>query len=94
VRARGGELLAISGDSPWCHEAFTKARGFSFPLLSDVHRRVITAYGMLDAERNVAWRSTFVIDAEGNLRPPPPPDRLMVRDGTEILRVLEVACRK
>ena len=94
MRAGGGELLAISGDSPWCHEAFSKARGFSFPLLSDVHRRVITAYGMLDAERNVAWRSTFVVDAEGNLRWGQAGDRLMVRDGAEILRVLELACRK
>ena len=94
MRAGGGELLAISGDSPWCHEAFTKARGFSFPLLSDVHRRVISAYGLLDVERNVAWRGTFVVDAEGNLRWGQAGDRLMVRDGTEILRVLELACRK
>jgi len=94
VRAGGGEVLAISGDSPWCHEAFAKARGFSFPLLSDVHRRVITAYGALDAERNVAWRSTFVVDAEGNLRWGQAGDRLMVRDGAEILRVLEIAGRK
>ncbi len=94
MRAGGGEVLAISGDSPWCHEAFAKARGFSFPLLSDVHRRVITAYGALDAERNVAWRSTFVVDAEGNLRWGQAGDRLMVRDGAEILRVLEIAGRK
>ncbi len=86
-------MLAISADSPWCHEAFAKARGFSFPLLSDVHRRVITTYGVLDAERNVAWRSTFVIDAAGNLRWGQAGDRLMVRDGAEILRVLDLAAR-
>ena len=91
MRAGGGEVLAISGDSPWCHEAFTKARGFSFPLLSDVHRRAIIAYGVLDHERNVAWRSTFVVDADGNLRWGQAGDRLMVRDGAEILRVLEIA---
>ena len=93
MRERGGEVLAISGDSPWCHEAFAKARGFSFPLLSDVHRRVIGAYGVLDAERNVAWRSTFVIDAEGNLRWGQAGDRFMVRDGAEILRVLDLVRR-
>ena len=91
MRAGGGEVLAISGDSPWCHEAFARARGLSFPLLSDVHRRVIAAYGVLDAERNVAWRSTFVVDADGNLRWGQAGDRLMVRDGAEILRVLEIA---
>lgn len=93
MRARGGELLAISGDTPWCHEAFVKARGFSFPLLSDVHRRVIAAYGVLDAERNVAWRSTFVVDAAGALRWGQAGDRLMVRDGAEILRVLDLIHR-
>ena len=31
-----------------------RARGFSFPLLSDIHRKVIRAYGVHDEERNVA----------------------------------------
>ncbi len=48
---------------------------------------------MLDEERNVAWRSTFVIDDNGILRWGQAGDRLMVRDGTEILRVLDVIAR-
>jgi alkyl hydroperoxide reductase subunit AhpC len=58
-----------------------------------VHRRVIRAYGVLDEERNVAWRSTFVIDGDGLLRWGQAGDRLMVRDGAEILRVLDVIDR-
>jgi len=61
-----------------------------FPLLSDIHRQVIRAYGVLDEERNVAWRSSFVIDREGLLRWGQAGDRHMIRDGSEILRVLEV----
>ena len=38
----------------------------------------------------MAWRSTFVIDRDGNLRWAQAGDRLMVRDGTEVLRVLDV----
>ena len=68
MAARGAALLAISGDSPFCHDAFARARGFSFPLLSDVHRAVIRAYGVHDEERNVAYRSTFIVDREGVLR--------------------------
>jgi peroxiredoxin (alkyl hydroperoxide reductase subunit C) len=83
-------LLAISGDSPFCHEAFARARGFPFPLLSDVHRETIRAYGVLDEERNVAYRSTIVVDREGRLRWGQAGDRQMVRDGGEILRVLDV----
>lgn len=81
-------LLGISGDSPNCHEAFARARGLTFPLLSDVHRRVIRAYDALDEERNVAWRSTFIVDRDGTLRWGQLGDRHMVRDGAEILRVL------
>ena len=51
---------------------------------------MIRAYGVLDEDRNVAWRSTFVIDRDGVLRWAQAGDRQMVRDGTEILRVLDV----
>ena len=86
-------MLGISGDSPPCHAAFAKARGLPFPQLSDLHRTAIRAYGVLDADRNVAWRSTFVIDRDGVLRWGQAGDRQMVRDGTEILRVLDVIAR-
>jgi peroxiredoxin len=83
-------LLAISGDSPFCHTAFLKAHPFPFPLLSDVHRTAISAYGVLDVDRNVAYRSTFVIDRDGVLRWGQAGDRQMVRDGSELLRVVDL----
>jgi len=83
-------LLGISGDSPFCHTEFVKARGFPFPLLSDVHRSAIEAYGVLDHERNVAFRSTFIVDRNGVLRWGQAGDREMVRDGAEIIRVLDL----
>jgi mycoredoxin-dependent peroxiredoxin len=83
-------VLAISGDSPFCHKAFNDARKFPFPLLSDVHRTVISAYGVRDADRNVAYRSTFIVDRDGVLRWGQAGDRQMVRDGTEVLRVLDL----
>jgi alkyl hydroperoxide reductase subunit AhpC len=67
-----------------------KARAFSFPLLSDVHRTAIRAYGVLDEDRNVAYRSTFIVDRAGVLRWGQAGDRQMTRDGSEILRVLDV----
>ena len=83
-------ILGISADSPFCHTAFQEARKVPMPLLSDVHRAVIKAYGVLDEDRNVAWRSTFVVDRDGILRWGQAGDRQMVRDGTEVLRVLDV----
>ena len=55
-----------------------------------MHRQAIRAYNVLDEDRNVAWRSTFVIDRDGILRWGQAGDRQLVRDGTEILRVLDV----
>ena len=83
-------MLAISGDSPFCHAAFVKARNLPFPLLSDVHRTAISAYGVLDVDRNVAYRSTFVVDRDGVLRWGQAGDRHMVRDGRELLRVVDL----
>ncbi len=90
---RGAELLAISGDSPFCHAAFVEARAIPFPLLSDVHRAAIRAYGVHDEDRNVAYRSTFVVDRDGILRWGQAGERQMVRDGREILRVLDLVHR-
>jgi alkyl hydroperoxide reductase subunit AhpC len=90
IRRRDAALLAISADSRFSHAAFAKAQGFGFPLLSDIHRTAIRAYDVLDEERNVAWRSTFVVDRDGVLRWGQQGDRHMVRDGREVLRVLDL----
>ena len=55
-----------------------------------MHRSVITAYGVHDVDRNVAYRSTFVVDRDGILRWGQAGDRQMVRDGGEVLRVLDL----
>ena len=47
-------------------------------------------YGVLDAARNVAYRSTFIVDRDGLLRWGQAGDRHMTRDGAEILRVLDL----
>ena len=83
-------VLGISADSPFCHDAYLKARSIPFTLLSDVHRAAIRAYAVHDEERNVAYRATFVVDRDGVLRWGQAGDRLMVRDGREMLRVLDV----
>ena len=83
-------LLGISGDSPFSHAEFHKRHQLPFPLLSDVHRKVIRDYGLLDEERNVAYRSTVISDRDGRLRWSQAGDRQMTRSGAEILRVLDL----
>jgi alkyl hydroperoxide reductase subunit AhpC len=83
-------MLGVSADSHFCHAEFAKARGIPFPLVSDIHRTAIRAYGVHDEDRNVAFRSTFIVDRDGGLRWGQAGDRQMIRDGREILRVLDL----
>jgi len=86
-------VLGISGDTPFSHAEFHKRHALPFPLLSDVHRRVIKAYEVWDEDRNVAYRSTAIVDRDGKLRWLQSGDRLMTRSGAEIRRVLELIGR-
>jgi peroxiredoxin len=65
-------VLGISVDSPFSNSAFADANGISFPLLSDVHRKTVNAYGVaLDdfiiSGYTVAQRSVFVVEADGRI---------------------------
>jgi len=64
------QVLAISCDAMFSLRALADRDGLSFPLLSDFwpHGAVAGAYGVLDAERGCAERSTFIIDRRGVLR--------------------------
>lgn len=64
------ETLAISVDSSAATAAFAAKEGYEFPLLSDFwpHGAVADEYGVLDAERGVARRGTFLVDKAGVIR--------------------------
>jgi peroxiredoxin (alkyl hydroperoxide reductase subunit C) len=62
------QILGISVDSPFANKRFAEDLGVTYPLLSDFHRTVSRLYGVLDEERGVARRTTFVIDKEGIIR--------------------------
>lgn len=61
------ELLGISVDGVWCHEAFTKDRHLHFPLLADFEPKgaVAQSYGAYRRSEGVTERALFVIDKNG-----------------------------
>ena len=68
----GASVLGISVDSPFSNSAFADANDISFPLLSDVHREAVNAYGVALADfvisgYTVAQRSVFVVEADGSI---------------------------
>jgi peroxiredoxin len=68
-RKHGAELLGISVDGAWCHEAFAKERRLHFPLLADFQPKgaVAQAYGAYREQEGVSERALFVIDPEGTI---------------------------
>ncbi|MDP6856313.1 MAG: redoxin domain-containing protein [Candidatus Thalassarchaeaceae archaeon] len=65
-------VLGISVDAPFSNNAFREANQIDYPLLSDVHREVISAYGVtfdnfaIDGY-TVAQRSVFLVEADGTI---------------------------
>ena len=61
------ELLGISVDGAWCHEAFAKDRNLHFPLLADFEPKgaVARSYGAYRKEDGFCERALFVIDNDG-----------------------------
>ena len=66
------KIFGISVDSPFVQNAFIKANGFKFKLISDFNKEIIEKYGvmheMLGTLKGVAKRSVFVLDKQGTVR--------------------------
>jgi peroxiredoxin len=63
------ELLGISVDGVWCHEAFTENRHLHFPLLADFEPKggVAKSFGAYRDEDGTCERALFVIDPKGKI---------------------------
>jgi peroxiredoxin len=64
-------VLGISIDSPAANNAFAEKLGVTFSLLSDMNRKVLKQYGILqlinkeNEEYSWAQRTTIVVDKQG-----------------------------
>lgn len=73
-KARGVEVVGVSGDSEKSHKSFVEKKGLPFILLSDPEKKTIEAYGALGQKKLYSRsflgiiRSTFIIDGEGIVR--------------------------
>jgi peroxiredoxin len=69
-RRHGAEILGISVDGVWCHQAFAAARKLHFALLADFEPKgdVAKKYGVYRHGEGVTERALFVIDRDGVIR--------------------------
>jgi peroxiredoxin len=70
INEQGAELVGISTDGSWAHNAFRKALGLEMTLLSDFHPKgeVSRAYGAYLEDWGTPNRSLVLIDEEGIVR--------------------------
>ena len=64
----GAQILGISTDNTPSLGVFAKQLNLTYPLVSDFMRTASKEYGILMADRGVASRTTFVIDASGRIQ--------------------------
>jgi peroxiredoxin len=61
------QLVGISVDSKWCHNAYKKANNIHFPLLADFEPKgkVASDYGVYLEREGTAGRALFLVDQKG-----------------------------
>jgi peroxiredoxin len=66
-RSRGAELIGISVDGAWCHQAYAQHRNLHFPLLADFEPKgeVARSFNAYRHGDGVAERALFVLDENG-----------------------------
>jgi peroxiredoxin len=68
-RKHGAELIGISVDGAWCHQAYARANNLHFPLVADFHPKgeIARSYGAYRESEGVAERALFIVDEEGTI---------------------------
>lgn len=63
------QVLGISVDSAWTHDAFAKSLGLTYPLLADFQPRgaVAATYGLFMEAKGITKRATVVVDKDGKV---------------------------
>lgn len=91
--AKGAVLVAASTDSLHSHLAWQNDRSLgrlNHIHASDNNHEVSEAYGILDEEKGIAWRGTFIIAPDGTLKAAHVNHGEGGRNVNEVLRTLEV----
>src|SRR3989338_11137315 len=95
-KARGVEVVAISIDSQFTHNAWRNTPienggigPVKYTLVADIAHNIARAYGVEHPEAGVALRGAFIIDQQGIVRSELINDLPLGRSMPEILRLID-----
>lgn len=93
---RGVEIIGVSFDSEFVHNAWrqvpTDKGGIGpvrYPMVADIKRDIIKAYGIEHPDAGVALRGSFLIDKEGIVRHQVVNDLPLGRNIDEMMRMVD-----
>ena len=93
--AMGVEIYSVSTDSHFVHKAWHDAsesiREIKYPMLADPTGALSRAFGVMIEEEGMAYRGTFVVNPEGQIKVVEIHDNNIGRDANELLRKVEAA---
>jgi peroxiredoxin (alkyl hydroperoxide reductase subunit C) len=95
-KSRGVEVIGVSIDSQFSHNAWRNTPvneggigPVQYTLVADVKHEICQAYDVEHPEAGVAFRGSFLIDAEGNVRHQVVNDLPLGRNIDEMLRMVD-----
>ncbi len=91
----GVEVYSVSTDSHFVHKAWHDAsesiRKINYPMLADPTGKLSRAFGVMIEDAGMAYRGTFVINPEGQIKVAEIHDNNIGRNADELLRKVEAA---
>ena len=90
---RDAHVIGASTDSQYVHLAWRNnhpgLKGLKFPMLADTSKSLAEELGILEPEKKVAYRVTYIIDPEGTIQHATVNGLNVGRNVKETLRVLD-----
>jgi len=96
LRKAGAEVIGISCDSAFTHQAYVKTDKkdgglgpVNIPLVADKNHAISKSYGVLKEDEGISFRGLFLIDGHGKLRQITVNDLPVGRSVDETLRLIQ-----
>lgn len=93
---RGVEIIGVSFDSEFVHNAWRQVPtdkggigAVKYPMVADIKREIIKAYGIEHPDAGVALRGSFLIDKDGIVRHQVVNDLPLGRNIDEMMRMVD-----
>lgn len=95
LQEMGVEVYSVSTDTHFTHKAWHDAsetiKKIKYPMLADPTGLLSRAFGVYIAEEGIAYRGTFIVNPEGQIKVAEIHDNGIGRNSAELLRKVQAA---